>query len=177
MRILKRTFAFICILYISSDIVESFLAFSNGGLFKLVIGWAIPVDVPMAVIYVQNVQFQYNTVDNASKYAVVFQEERQLKNPITRNHLMHVLDPYLNRECFLYLICESSALPLVNSGLIGELLQIIFTPSPYSDNVLIDAWKKGKNRRIDGINTCAEEFKQCLFIQELIEPFLKYTVS
>lgn len=52
-----------------------------------------------------------------------------------------------------------------------------FRPSPYSDNVLIDAWKKGKNRRIDGINTCAEEFKQCLFIQELIEPFLKYTVS
>lgn len=61
------------------------------------IGWAIPVDVPMSVIYAQNIQFQYQMVTNASMYALVFQEERYFKEPVTRSRLVKALRPYLNR--------------------------------------------------------------------------------
>ena len=48
---------------------------------QVIIGWSIPVDLPMAmsINYAHNFQFQYQTVDNASMVSYVQQGARSIQ--------------------------------------------------------------------------------------------------
>ncbi|RZF46820.1 hypothetical protein LSTR_LSTR008052 [Laodelphax striatellus] len=133
----------IILLFTRISSITPYLVYSNGAIYKLVLGWVVPVDVPQSVAYAQNIQFQYYAVDNATKYSVVFQEERKARNRVTRERVARAVENVFERKCFLYFICEIAASPIQKSGLLGELIQTIFTPSTTGEIQMIKAKEKG----------------------------------
>ncbi|XP_026677556.1 uncharacterized protein LOC113466398 [Diaphorina citri] len=101
----------------------------NGGVFKLIVGWAIPVEVPMSVIWGHNFQFQYKPVDNASQLAYPVLARPKL----SRNTVYTVLEETLNMygldgpSCVLRTLCEASRYEISHDSIYGHILDTILT--------------------------------------------------
>lgn len=70
------------------------------------------------------------------------------------------------RDCLRRTICEVAETPLSHNGLIGALLQVLFTPGQYEkiDQDYVDAMKAGINR-ID----CLKMYPDCPFGNGLLD--------
>ncbi|XP_054265779.1 uncharacterized protein LOC129005955 [Macrosteles quadrilineatus] len=153
---------------------------TGGGTFKLIMGYSIPVDVPMpmGINYVHNFQFQYPTVTNASQVAYVQQgarDNQRQQRAVTRKHVYNIIQDMLlhsglDGSCLLRSVCESSESPIMHSGLIGELLQTLLTPQdPDEDSEYGAAWRAG----LEGQN-CSTLYPLCPRGLTMLDQFSHY---
>ncbi|KAK4881413.1 hypothetical protein RN001_004732 [Aquatica leii] len=149
-----------------------------GGLFKLVIGVAIPVQLGLkqSMAYGLNFQFQYVGAQNHSQLEVYppiikrNRDKRQIQTndrALTYAALESLMDRYeINgRSCMLRSICDNALESLHNkeNGLYGQLMNILLTPNYGNGNVhtsldptYLDAQKAGEY----GVN-CVSLYPQC----------------
>ncbi|XP_014276747.1 uncharacterized protein [Halyomorpha halys] len=123
---------------------------SGGGVFKFIVGFAVPVPVPMSLIFAHNFQFQYQAIDNATEWTYLMQQGILRSLSLNRLQLfshLHALSSRIGEkpDCILKFICEISETPIDNSGLVGELLQTIFTPDMNENSTYMEAWKSGQS--------------------------------
>ncbi|CAH1408118.1 unnamed protein product [Nezara viridula] len=123
---------------------------SGGGVFKFIIGFAVPVPVPMSLIFAHNFQFQYMAIDNATEWTYLMQQGILRSLSFSRHQLfahLHALSSRIGgkSDCILKFICEISETPIDSSGLVGELLQTIFTPDMNENSTYMAAWKSGQS--------------------------------
>ncbi|XP_076283262.1 uncharacterized protein LOC143210357 [Lasioglossum baleicum] len=129
-----------------------------GGTFKLLIGVAVPVQIPgRTLVYGQNIQFQYSLPDNATFFTNFFEGlSRRRRNAgwNERAAVYDILKSELDRKgidgksCLKRDICEAAATPLKDEGLIGELLHLLFSPDDGNvldmDQEYLDATAAGR---------------------------------
>ncbi|KAF5307124.1 hypothetical protein FQR65_LT07108 [Abscondita terminalis] len=121
-----------------------------GGLFKLVIGVAIPVKLGLkqSMAYGLNFQFQYVGAQNHSQlevYPPIIARTREKRQIITNDRALtyEALESLMNRyeingkSCILRSICDNAAEPLQNkeNGLYGQIMHILLTPNYGNENV------------------------------------------
>lgn len=139
-------------------------------------GYLGPVDTEAYINCnaIRNVQFQYDTPPNITTiFSKVPARQRSLvdgspiyKADSSRRIAYDIIEEILRREgkngkkCVLRTICEVAETPLKHNGLIGELLQIFFTPGKHEHihQDYRDARKAGLNR----VN-CEKMFPDCPF--------------
>ncbi|KAK9503348.1 hypothetical protein O3M35_011944 [Rhynocoris fuscipes] len=97
-----------------------------------ILSWGIPVHVPMSVIFAHNIQFQYTPIDNYTEVQALIQNGVFRSLNFTRNHVYIMLEHLIQREshpseCILWIICELARTPIFNSGIFGDILQLLFT--------------------------------------------------
>ncbi|XP_043504612.1 uncharacterized protein LOC122525750 [Polistes fuscatus] len=121
------------------------LLYPFGGTIKLVVGFAVPIELAGRIlVYGQNFQFQYALPQNATFFSNlsqnrVFSRRRRDLDRYGRVLLFNTLEQYFQRnglngrECIKKSICEAVADPLINEGLIGELLHLLLTPEHAED--------------------------------------------
>lgn len=145
-------------------------------IFSLFVGGYLgPIDTPKYINCnaIRNVQFQFDAPPNVTTiYSKVPGRQRSLdvkttyKPDASRKVAYELIEDILTREgkngrdCILRTICEVSETPLSHNGLVGELLQIFFTPGKYEriHQDYRDASKAGINR----VN-CAKMYPECPF--------------
>ncbi|CAK9833940.1 hypothetical protein ANTRET_LOCUS10548 [Anthophora retusa] len=119
------------------------LVYPFGGTLKLVVGLAMPVQLSGRIlVYGQNMQFQYMLPDNATFFTNFFRDSsrgrRRRASWNERAPVYDILQQELDRRnidgkgCLMKNICEAASTPLMNEGLIGELLHLLLTPD-YGD--------------------------------------------
>ncbi|XP_073978592.1 uncharacterized protein isoform X3 [Rhodnius prolixus] len=105
----------------------------------------------MSVVFAHNIQFQYNPIDNYTEVSELIQNGVTRTLNVTKYHFYSMLENILLSEnhrstCILKLICELSSTPIFKSGILGELLQLLFTPEQSVDEYG-SAWNLGQTRR------------------------------
>uniref|UniRef100_T1HPQ6 Uncharacterized protein n=1 Tax=Rhodnius prolixus TaxID=13249 RepID=T1HPQ6_RHOPR len=71
------------------------LVYPNGGVFKFILGWGIPVHVPMSVVFAHNIQFQYNPIDNYTEVSELIQNGVTRTLNVTKYHFYSMLENIL----------------------------------------------------------------------------------
>uniref|UniRef100_A0A182XWD6 Uncharacterized protein n=1 Tax=Anopheles stephensi TaxID=30069 RepID=A0A182XWD6_ANOST len=153
----------------------------NGGLAKVVLGFIVPIrfhhPLPRVIVNTYNLQanyripatiiyphpesvFQNRALDPAAARAAAHSPEIDQ----SRRQLFALLEQGLSRwgrdgrECLLRAVCEVAETPLKHNGLIGEIIDVIFTPVP-SDSLDPDyllAQSHGQQGR-----DCTELYSSC----------------
>ncbi|XP_023288602.1 uncharacterized protein LOC105701924 [Orussus abietinus] len=97
---------------------------------QLILGIGLPMEVDVSTIMGYVVKFNYNLPYNAST----------LTDPYVRHERSPVegpgssFQPREGRPCLLKAVCEAADVPFNgNHGVLGELLQVLLTPSSTSD--------------------------------------------
>nr|KAF7412780.1 hypothetical protein H0235_012631 [Vespula pensylvanica] len=138
----------------------------------LVVGFAVPIKLAGRIlVYGQNFQFQYALPQNATFFSNlsqnrVFSRRRRhldwygrdlLFNTLEQNFQRNGLD---GRECLKKSICEAVVDPLIDEGLIGELLHLLLTPEHAEDpsfpEDFLQAAEVGKRNK-----DCSKIFSSC----------------
>ncbi|KAG5676909.1 hypothetical protein PVAND_006712 [Polypedilum vanderplanki] len=164
---------------------KRFLVFpptTSASILKYVGGYLGPIDIPswQNINCLRNFQFQYNlpatwytsfptfpglwrgrSNDGDSKT-----KEVKIRPDSSRKIAYELLEEMLNKEkkngheCILRTICEVAETPLSHNGMIGELLQIFFTPGEHEiiDEEYRHAMKAGLHR----VN-CEKLYPECPF--------------
>ncbi|XP_047361157.1 uncharacterized protein LOC124953606 [Vespa velutina] len=121
------------------------LLYPFGGTIKLVVGFAVPIKLAGRIlVYGQNFQFQYALPQNATFFSNlsqnrVFSRRRRDLDWYGRDLLFNTLEQNFQRyglngrECLKKSICEAVVDPLIDEGLIGELLHLLLTPEHAED--------------------------------------------
>ena len=78
------------------------------------------------------------------------------------------------RECILRTICEVAESPLKHNGLIGELMDIVFTP--YDNESIHEDFKLAKKAGIEQ-NNCTEKYKKCKLGHGILDKISKFYVD
>uniref|UniRef100_A0A182P723 Uncharacterized protein n=1 Tax=Anopheles epiroticus TaxID=199890 RepID=A0A182P723_9DIPT len=147
----------------------------NGGLAKVILGFLAPVrfhhPLPRSLNLGINVQANY-----AINPDIIFPRpesifrNRQLEHytdPHSRQQLYSVLEKILRmvlgtdrraRECLLRTVCEVADTPLHHNGLVGELLDVIFTPQEI--DALPSAYLLARRYGANGVN-CLRVYSSC----------------
>ncbi|XP_053671777.1 uncharacterized protein LOC128721988 [Anopheles nili] len=141
----------------------------NGGLAKMVLGFIVPIrfhhPLPRVIVNTYNLQASYRIPANI----IYWHPESVFKNrafdtpPVrpdtgvdqSRRQLFELLEGGLTRwnrngpVCLLRAVCEIAETPLKHNGLIGEIIDVIFTPSPSDqlDAGYLEAQTNGQMRR------------------------------
>ncbi|XP_006561817.2 uncharacterized protein LOC410063 [Apis mellifera] len=114
------------------------LVYPLGGVLKLVVGFAMPVQVSGQILsYGQNIQFQYMLPNNATFFTNYFEDSSRRRRRAGWSERLPVYD-ILQREldmrnvdgkaCLKKNICEAASTSLRDQGLVGELLHLLLTP-------------------------------------------------
>ncbi|CAO1347330.1 unnamed protein product [Diamesa serratosioi] len=150
---------------------KRFLIFPNGGTAKFVGGYLGPIDTPKFINCnaIRNVQYQYDLPANVKSLFNKFsnrgrsigsdENERKLVGDSTRQIAYELVEEIMQRdgkngrECLMRTICEVAETPLKHNGLMGEVLQMFFSPGQHEliHQDYKDAHKAGLNR-IDCLN-------------------------
>ncbi|XP_039440353.1 uncharacterized protein LOC120421217 [Culex pipiens pallens] len=156
----------------------------NGGVCKCVFSSVAPVrwahKVVRSVNLAVNVQANYAIPAKIIwPHAENFFKERVLSADYvdnSRRDLYQLLERMIKswggdgRECLLKTICQTAGTPLHHNGMIGEILDLVFTPS---DDEVVDsdyklAWSYGAN----GVD-CERLYKKCPLEHEMLGKFSK----
>jgi hypothetical protein len=136
-------------------------------------GYLGPIDTPAYINCnaIRNFQFQFDTPPNIT---TIFSKvparqrslrgEEKIKPDSSRKIAYEIVAEVLDREgkkgkeCILRTICEVAETPVHHNGLVGELIQIFFTPGQHEKlpEEYIHARKAGLNR-VD----CEKLFPDC----------------
>lgn len=130
-----------------------FLVFPNGGNARFGAGYLIPTDIPLYqnINVLNNLNWFYpvppNWVWKSNVWPGLYQgrsmnngNETQKQSPIpdsSRKIAYEIIESILNKEgrngheCMLRAICEVAETPVNHNGIIGELMQIFFTPGDF----------------------------------------------
>ncbi|KOC67800.1 hypothetical protein WH47_12130 [Habropoda laboriosa] len=147
------------------------LVYPFGGTFKLIIGFAMPVQLSGRIlVYGQNIQFQYMLPDNATFFTNFFENSsrgrRRRASWNERAPVYDILQQELDRRnidgkgCLMKNICEAASMTLKNEGLMGELLHLLLTPDygdfPTMDEEYLEAAKSGRRHE-----NCSTIYSTC----------------
>ncbi|KFB43309.1 AGAP002973-PA-like protein [Anopheles sinensis] len=125
----------------------------NGGVAKMVLGIVVPIrffhPLPRIIVNTYNLQANYRIPADIifprpesvfKNRALATQEAAGLKVPASGDRSRKQLYEMLERgwsqwghdghACLLRAVCEVAETPLKHNGLIGEIIDVIFTPSP-----------------------------------------------
>ncbi|XP_052890532.1 uncharacterized protein LOC128298788 [Anopheles moucheti] len=123
----------------------------NGGLAKIVLGFVVPIrfhhPLPRVIVNTYNLQANYRIPANIiyPQPESVFKNRELHPTPVSRarpaidqsrRQFFALLEQGLSRwdrngrACLLRAVCEVAATPLKHNGLIGEIIDVIFTPAP-----------------------------------------------
>jgi hypothetical protein len=163
--------------------------------FTFKAGYLGPIDTPEFINCnaIRNFQFQYDLPNNLSVLYAIYSDwttpkarsfnnnndnafnNNKYKPDSSRKIAYELIEEMLTkegkngRECVLRTICEVSETPLRHNGLVGELLEIIFTPGKYENTIHTDyhdAAKAGKHH-ID----CVKMYPDCPFGNGILDTF------
>ncbi|XP_038106918.1 uncharacterized protein LOC6031218 [Culex quinquefasciatus] len=164
----------------------------NGGVAKLLVGFVAPVRwghtlrrlLNMAI----NIQANY-----AIPAAIIWPHPESIfKNRLnegsyedrSRAQLYQLMERMFHnfgrkgRECVLRTICEVAESPLKHNGMIGEILDVVFTP--YDSDDIEEVYHQAKLNGASGLD-CVETYKDCPLGHGLLEQitllFHKYEVQ
>ncbi|XP_053691831.1 uncharacterized protein LOC128740319 [Sabethes cyaneus] len=152
--------------------VKRWLIFSpNGGTAKIVIGCIVPIRFAHKLFrqlnMIQNLQANYN-IPQTLIWPV---PEKFLKSRLndeyvdySRSQLYQLLEAKIDswgsdgRECMLRAICEVAEAPLGHNGMIGEILDVIFTP--YEAEEIDEVYLQAKQQGNSGAE-CGQIYRKC----------------
>ncbi|XP_050072003.1 uncharacterized protein LOC126559872 [Anopheles maculipalpis] len=158
------------------DRVKRLISFPiNGGVAKLVLGFLAPVrfhhPLPRSLNCGVNVQANY-----AIRPDIIFPRPESIflnrnlehyTDPDSRQQLYGVLEKILKmmlgsdrtaRECMLRTVCEVADTSLHHNGLVGELLDVIFTPQ--ESDTLPSEFLLARRYGANGVN-CLKVYSSC----------------
>ncbi|XP_058055836.1 uncharacterized protein LOC131207243 [Anopheles bellator] len=141
----------------------------NGGLAKMVFGIVVPIrfhhPLPRIIVNTYNMQAAYRIPANIidPRPETIFMN-RAAEPDASRGQLFRVLERTFDRAdrngraCVLRAVCEVAATPLKHNGLIGEIIDVIFTPNPSEllDIVYLEAQNYGSSGR-----DCIQLYPSC----------------
>ncbi|KAF7997911.1 hypothetical protein HCN44_009309 [Aphidius gifuensis] len=134
----------------------------------------LPIDIPdksvsLSFYFEANYKLPNNkTANNFYDYLQDKNFNRKFAYDVIQNKLENA--GYPGKKCLLRAICEASIAPLINNGIIGDILHIIFTPSSsYNENLpddIVNAERKTE---------CANQYCECpISLLDLISHFEDY---
>ncbi|XP_052863440.1 uncharacterized protein LOC128270074 [Anopheles cruzii] len=160
---------------------KRFLSFPvNGGLAKIVLGFLAPVhfhhSLKRSLNCGVNLQANYMITPNVvfPRPESVFQN-RRYADPSSRKQLYSALEKVLRvsfgagdraRECLLRTVCEVADTPLKHNGLVGELLDVIFTPQ--RTDTLSPKFLKARRYGANGVD-CSRLYSRCPWGMALLD--------
>ncbi|XP_053671209.1 uncharacterized protein LOC128721478 [Anopheles nili] len=149
----------------------------NGGLAKLLIGVLVPIrfhhPLPRSLNCAFNLQANYIIRPDIifPRPESVFQNRKldDYTDPTSRQQLYVVLEQALRmafwtkgrkvaRECLLRTVCEVADTPLSHNGLVGEVLDVIFTPQ--ESDALPPEFLLARRYGANGLD-CARVYSAC----------------
>uniref|UniRef100_A0A182P6P5 Uncharacterized protein n=1 Tax=Anopheles epiroticus TaxID=199890 RepID=A0A182P6P5_9DIPT len=148
----------------------------NGGLAKVVLGIIVPIrfhhPLPRVIVNTYNVQANYRIPADIiyPRPESVFQNRAldrtgRFGEDRSRRQLFALLERSLSahggrngRACLRRAVCEVAEMPLKHNGLIGEIIDVIFTPSP-SDTLDPD-YLQARSYGLQG-RDCTEQYTDC----------------
>ncbi|CRL01116.1 CLUMA_CG014259, isoform A [Clunio marinus] len=167
----------------------------NGGTAKFVSGFLGPIDIPLwqNINCLRNIQYQYPLPQNWTTFSSFpgfesvgnsspsqgrhFGGEKSKVKPkpdSSRQIAYDLMETQLNKEgkngheCMLRAICEIAETPVSHNGLVGELIQLFFTPGRHEkiQDDYIYARKAGLNR-VD----CEQLYPDCPLGHGILDSF------
>ncbi|XP_052890959.1 uncharacterized protein LOC128299130 [Anopheles moucheti] len=158
----------------------------NGGVAKVIFGFVAPVRFHHMLKRVLNLginlQANYRILPN-----IIFPHPDSVwKNRYSadtyvdtgRRQLYALLEQFLGtagdrrsrsesaRACLLRTICEVADTPLTHNGMVGEILDVVFTPGDTDD--LADEYKMARRYGANGVD-CARLYEQCPYGHGLLD--------
>ncbi|XP_050071063.1 uncharacterized protein LOC126559010 [Anopheles maculipalpis] len=154
----------------------------NGGVAKVIFGFVAPVRfhhmLKRSLNLGINLQANYRILSNIifphpdSVWQNRYSEETYIDTG--RRQLYELLEKFLGRTdasrsssqsararaCLLRTICEVADSPLTHNGMVGEILDVIFTPGDTDD--LPDEYKMARKYGANGVN-CSRLYEACPF--------------
>ncbi|XP_035781519.1 uncharacterized protein LOC118460883 [Anopheles albimanus] len=154
----------------------------NGGIAKIVLGFLAPVrfhhPLTRSLNCGLNVQANYAIPSNIifPRPESVFQNRQYTDNSSgSRKQLYEVLEKVLRvslgagpraRQCLLRTVCEVADTPLKHNGLVGELLDVVFTPQPSDE--LSPKFLKARRYGAKGLD-CSRIYSRCAWGYGLLD--------
>ncbi|XP_053667356.1 uncharacterized protein LOC128716773 [Anopheles marshallii] len=158
----------------------------NGGVAKVIFGFVAPVRfhhmLKRSINLGLNLQANYRILPN-----IIFPHPESVwKNRYSvdtyvdtgRKQLYALLEQFLGttgnrssrsesaRACLLRTICEVADTPLTHNGMVGEILDVVFTPADTDD--LSDEYKMARKYGANGVD-CARLYEQCPYGHGLLD--------
>ncbi|XP_052566854.1 uncharacterized protein LOC120421222 [Culex pipiens pallens] len=177
-----------CLHDIEHDVEEAFhlrhkrwlTMIPNGGVCQIVLSTVAPVrfahKVVRSVGVAVNLQANYAIPGRIIwPHAENFFKERVLSEDYvdnSRKDLYRLLERIFQswggdgRECLLKTICQVAETPLQHNGLIGEILDVVFTPP--DDDAMDEDFKMAKLNGASGGEECAQIYNKCLVEHEFL---------
>ncbi|XP_058449219.1 uncharacterized protein LOC131429187 [Malaya genurostris] len=153
--------------------------YPNGGTAKIQVGFIVPVRFAHKLFrqlnMVHNFQGNYNIPSNiiwpvpSSIFKVRVNNDYVDRSREQLYRLLEKTIDYLGsngRECLLRAICEVSEAPLGHNGMIGEIIDVIFTP--YDSEQIDQVYRQAKLSGLKGDN-CEQLYKDCPIGHGLLE--------
>lgn len=130
---------------------------------------------------IRNFQFQYDLPPNVTTiFSQVPARQRSLKNQkkfipdSSRKIAYEIVESILNKEgknghkCILRTICEVAESPVNHNGLVGELLQLFFTPGKHEK--LHPDYREARKAGLNRVN-CEKLYADCPFGHGILDTF------
>ncbi|XP_062559797.1 uncharacterized protein LOC134224458 [Armigeres subalbatus] len=161
---------------------KRFLSFPvNGGLLKVIFGMALPVafnhKTKRSLNAAMNLQGNYRILQNiiwpvpedifTNRLNSDFKDSSRLQ---LYRVLEHILDTQgkNGRNCIMRTICDLADTPLTHNGMVGELIDLIFTPSETDD--VEEEYRTARKYGMNGVN-CSAVYKECPYGHGLLDAF------
>uniref|UniRef100_A0A182VYI2 Uncharacterized protein n=1 Tax=Anopheles minimus TaxID=112268 RepID=A0A182VYI2_9DIPT len=160
----------------------------NGGVAKVLFGFVAPVRfhhmLKRSLNLGINLQANYRILPNIifphpdSVWKNRYSEEAYIDTG--RKQLYALLEKFLvkagdrnghgerARACLLRTICEVADSPLTHNGMVGEILDVVFTPGDTDD--LSDEYKMARKYGANGVD-CARLYSECPFGHGILDTF------
>ncbi|XP_058816475.1 uncharacterized protein LOC131679748 [Topomyia yanbarensis] len=153
--------------------------YPNGGTAKLVMGCIVPIKFHHKLFrqinMIYNFQANYNIPANIiwpvpSNIFKVRGNNDYVDQ--SRGQLYRLLEKMIDelgsngRECVLRAICEVAEAPLSDNGMIGEIIDVVFTP--YDSDEIDEAYRQAKANGSNGAD-CVQLYRDCPFGHGLLE--------
>ncbi|XP_055539347.1 uncharacterized protein LOC129726539 [Wyeomyia smithii] len=145
--------------------------YPNGGTAKIILGFMLPIRFAHKLFRqlnaIINLQANYNIPQTLIWPVPASIFKNRLNNEYvdrSRSQLYQLLEAKLDswgsngRQCVLRAICEIAEAPLSHNGMIGEILDVIFTP--YEVEEIDDEYRQAKLHGTKGAN-CGKLYRKC----------------
>ncbi|XP_039440354.1 uncharacterized protein LOC120421218 [Culex pipiens pallens] len=151
----------------------------NGGVAKIVIGGVFPVRFAHKLVRslncAHNLQANYAIPERIIWPVPEHVFKQRLNDDFvdrSRPQLYRVLERMVDnwgghgRSCLLRTICQVAETPLGHNGMLGEILDVIFTP--YEHELIDEEYKLARKYGLHGVN-CNRAFQKCSFGHGLLD--------
>ncbi|XP_076282893.1 uncharacterized protein LOC143210181 isoform X2 [Lasioglossum baleicum] len=115
------------------------IGFPEGSGMGIFFALGVPVDIPnKSVIFSLYFEANYGLPNSSYYWDEPYLRKRSLDRQLAYRVLVNKLESagYSGEDCLLKMICETANEPLSNNGVLGDVLQILFTPSSSQDEDL-----------------------------------------